>query len=249
MQSFGDDFFDFSTRRLSYQRSEVNLSVPESRCLYFFIQNKDREIMKKELMDYIWHEQGIVVSENSLNQVISSLRKSFEFIGLPKGLIVTIPKVGYQFNGKILHETLNNTQSPKKLDIEKNKTPCDLFTKKLTPTIFLIGLALCLSIYFILSITSSLPKKINYIQVDKSMTSSKMNFMIYYNTSLDEKTLKRHLVEIEESLLLSEYNPMDIKYLYINGAKQDYVVSYFLCKNDIHSKKPDCTSLVKVEGQ
>lgn len=69
--------------------------------LLTLLENRDRVVSGKELMDAIW--PGLVVEENNLRQQVSALRKI-----LSPQVIITIPTRGYRF-GMVLDDEASST--------------------------------------------------------------------------------------------------------------------------------------------
>lgn len=76
----------------------ANLSAPAARCLESLIVSRGNVLNKMTLLEKSWKDYGFVVTDNSVNQVISHIRKCFQHVGFGKDIIVTVPKLGYQFN-------------------------------------------------------------------------------------------------------------------------------------------------------
>lgn len=67
--------------------------------LLFMLERPDRLLTKEELMDAVWRD--VVVEENSLNQVISALRRLLGESGRVRRFIATVPGLGYRFVGPV----------------------------------------------------------------------------------------------------------------------------------------------------
>lgn len=80
-------------------QSPLELGFAPSRLLELLLRNADAIVPREEILDYAW--PGRVVTQNSLNQAISSLR---ELLGdeQDKKIIQTIPRRGYLFNASFL---------------------------------------------------------------------------------------------------------------------------------------------------
>jgi len=65
--------------------------------LLYFVQNPDRVISKDELLKAVWADS--FVEEGNLTQNVFLLRKALAQKSEDSGLIVTIPRKGYQFTG------------------------------------------------------------------------------------------------------------------------------------------------------
>jgi Tol biopolymer transport system component/DNA-binding winged helix-turn-helix (wHTH) protein len=99
---FGDFALDCAQRRLLHGAEHLYLPPKTFELLLYLIQNRARVVEKEELLDSIW--SGVNVTENTLAQRIREVR---EALGANGGahLIKTIPRVGYQFIGKVEEET------------------------------------------------------------------------------------------------------------------------------------------------
>lgn len=83
------------------EKDSVNLPAAVSRCLTIFIQKKGVAISKRDMMYIGWGKYGTVVTEGSIWQAMSQLRKSLNHFGLCEQAIITIPRVGYQLSSAI----------------------------------------------------------------------------------------------------------------------------------------------------
>jgi DNA-binding winged helix-turn-helix (wHTH) protein/TolB-like protein/Tfp pilus assembly protein PilF len=81
--------------RLDQDGQQVSLSVAAFHALVILIEHRDRVVTKRELLDRVW--AGTAVEENSLNQCISSLRKTFGDTRKEARFIATVPGAGYRF--------------------------------------------------------------------------------------------------------------------------------------------------------
>lgn len=69
---------------------EMDLSMTEFRLLQYFLENKNQVLLKEQIMQHIWDENGNFVEENTLPVNISRLRKK-----LGSEAIKTIHGMGY----------------------------------------------------------------------------------------------------------------------------------------------------------
>lgn len=67
--------FDVQTRKVSLYWEELNLSKKEKQIFEFFLNNKNRLITKKELLDRFWTEKTFESSDNIINVTIFNIRK------------------------------------------------------------------------------------------------------------------------------------------------------------------------------
>ncbi|WP_175924604.1 winged helix-turn-helix domain-containing protein [Burkholderia latens] len=95
MRVVGDIAFDTQTRVLVNlaDQAQKYLSCHEFRLLELLA---DGAQAKQTLMERIWGERGIVVSDASYYQLVMRLRHSFEEVGLSRARIRTIPRYGLE---------------------------------------------------------------------------------------------------------------------------------------------------------
>lgn len=89
----------------------VTLSNQASRLLMEFIKNGDETLSKEFLLKNVWEAFGLTPSSNNLYSALSELRKSFMLLGENGKMILTVPKVGFQFIATITHGN-NETFGP-----------------------------------------------------------------------------------------------------------------------------------------
>lgn len=94
----GKVIYDTATHSLYHlkqRRSQVTLATPASLCLLALLQNKDETVSLESLLSFAWTSRGINVSNNTIYQNISILRKALVNAGLSADIIKTVPKRGF----------------------------------------------------------------------------------------------------------------------------------------------------------
>jgi DNA-binding winged helix-turn-helix (wHTH) protein len=97
--AFGDFQFDSSTKRLTRCGDPVAITEHQADVLLQLLSHPGEIVTKNALIDAAWH--GVAVTDNSLEQAVSALRKA---LGDPRdatGLIETVPRRGYRFRGQV----------------------------------------------------------------------------------------------------------------------------------------------------
>jgi DNA-binding winged helix-turn-helix (wHTH) protein len=90
--------FDALNERLfTYSRfdSVLRLAPLDVRILLQFVHAPQTLLRRQALFDQGWRQYGMEVCENSLNQVVHSLREAFRAIDPASGYIKTLPRLGY----------------------------------------------------------------------------------------------------------------------------------------------------------
>src|SRR5499433_850049 len=96
---FGPYTLDPRKRTVSRQGLLVSLTPKAFDLLLFFAQNPNRVITKDELLKAVWADS--FVEEGNLTQNVFLLRRALGQKSEDSGLIVTIPRRGYQFAGDV----------------------------------------------------------------------------------------------------------------------------------------------------
>lgn len=79
----------------------INLTITNCNLLCMLLNNKGVILSRENILEDIWDKQGLRSSNNTLNQYISILRRTFSLLGIDEEVIKTIPKVGFCFNEAI----------------------------------------------------------------------------------------------------------------------------------------------------
>ncbi|MDE9436788.1 winged helix-turn-helix domain-containing protein [Xenorhabdus bovienii] len=86
---------------LNDSNHEITLSNQAARLLLEMVTNSNETLHREDLLKRVWEDYGFTRSNNSLNVAVSEIRKSFESLGKDPKIIITIPKVGFRFEGAV----------------------------------------------------------------------------------------------------------------------------------------------------
>jgi len=140
---FGQFRLSIDTVELFDDEKVISIDPKIFEILCFFCTNTERVISREELLTEIW--KNSIVSENTLNKLIASLRKSLNDDAKAPKFIQTVPKIGYRF---ICPVTLskNNKQSTTKANTKNNLLSSQLkkTSSKFTSLFILLVIALML---------------------------------------------------------------------------------------------------------
>lgn len=87
---------DMKGFRVYFEGKEIELSLTEFRLLQYLMENKNRVLLKEQILQHIWDQGGNFVEENTLSVNISRLRKK---IGNER--IKTIHGMGYLWEERV----------------------------------------------------------------------------------------------------------------------------------------------------
>lgn len=89
---------DLSTHKVTYDGTELNLTLKEYSILAYLIQHKGRIVSSEELLEHVWDEFADPYT-TVIRVHIYSLRKKLMMVSGKDDLIQTIKRVGYLFGG------------------------------------------------------------------------------------------------------------------------------------------------------
>ncbi|WP_279156332.1 winged helix-turn-helix domain-containing protein [Obesumbacterium proteus] len=123
----------------------INLTITNCNLLCLLLNKKGEILSREQILEDIWDKQGLRSSNNTLNQYISILRRTFSLLGIDDEVIKTIPKVGFSLNSSISVEKECNAEPVKVNEKEKNQ--------KLNPTSYIYtvvmsALAIFIAVFF-----------------------------------------------------------------------------------------------------
>ena len=93
--TFGSFAFEGPARRLTREGAEVPLSVHQGAVLLQLLSRPNEILSKDTLIEAAW--PGVAVTDNSLEQAISGLRRALG----DRSLVETVPRRGYRFRGEV----------------------------------------------------------------------------------------------------------------------------------------------------
>ena len=98
---FGDYFLDRDRRRVLRRGNDEALPMTAKAfdTLLYLLEHRGETLDKDTLLRAIW--PAVVVEENSLTQVISSLRQVLQEAPGENRYIATVPRKGYQFVAQV----------------------------------------------------------------------------------------------------------------------------------------------------
>lgn len=108
-----DISFDRINGMLIRGETEVTMSEKERLLFSLFVDNKNVNINKDEIINTVWGTRGVVTTETNLTQLIYRLRRTLLAVGLDS-CIKTVPRMGYIFisEDKNSHATENHFPAP-----------------------------------------------------------------------------------------------------------------------------------------
>nr|WP_241390671.1 winged helix-turn-helix domain-containing protein [Serratia proteamaculans] len=231
---------------------KVILGVAAAYCLETLLDAKGDIVSQDTLINEGWRKHGYEVSPGNVRQVVSQLRRGFTSLKESSDLLITVTKKGYRIEPYILSNDVTITVPP--LTIQASSTEDaptihsnNLKTKSkrsyLTYTVLTINLMLASLLYYYTS-TTSLQK--TFYEKSKIKITKKTN--LYINKKIADETeyINKGINILKTSPLWTEGQD-DLMWVYMNGAKDKKIFSFFICDNDIKFKNSSCASRIFIE--
>jgi DNA-binding winged helix-turn-helix (wHTH) protein/Tol biopolymer transport system component len=96
---FGPFTIDPGKRALTRDGTSIPLTPKAFDLLLYLVQNPNQVVTKEELLQNVW--SGAIVEEGNLTQNVFLLRKALAGTSDDTGMIVTVPRKGYQFAAEV----------------------------------------------------------------------------------------------------------------------------------------------------
>lgn len=103
-----DISFDRINGMLIRGETEVTMSEKERLLFSLFVDNKNVNINKDEIINTVWGTRGVVTTDTNLTQLIYRLRRTLLAVGLDS-CIKTVPRLGYIFISEDKNLTTNKS--------------------------------------------------------------------------------------------------------------------------------------------
>ncbi|EPF6317788.1 winged helix-turn-helix domain-containing protein [Enterobacter cloacae] len=251
-----------------------SLSAASVRCLTALLDCRPEVLTKDQILESVWRKYGLVVTENSVHQAITSLRKIFKESGLEGDLILTQQRVGYHINPSVSVEVIVTSESliPEKLNLDENSELHDAnrtinlskrcitrrgIFPKLNFNIALFLASVILWAVFLMSYSgrnhntdffSSPEHLVKYRLIEPKYGTHK----IYVSTELLNNTEMIDLIYSElttnENISFLLKSEKELSTIYINGTYSKNAMGFFFCNGAIESENTKCLSYVIVRG-
>ncbi|OAT23917.1 putative transcriptional regulator [Buttiauxella gaviniae ATCC 51604] len=223
----------------------IILGATTSRCLALFIAHQGEVLCKKNLLHDGWGKFGTVVSEGSLWQMISQLRKAFEHFNLDGGLIITMPRVGYKLSTALviepeekLRQVITLPAATELLTLHSLAPVARLPARWLT--VWLPLLLLNLLLLALIYRNQSGPVPLPAMQSGWHFSHQAQDTAIY----VQNPDSSAHDINQRVITLMPDGTPA--KYVYINHSAEQTLKSYFLCRREIKEQDNGCITSIMV---
>ncbi|HDH0696919.1 TPA: winged helix-turn-helix domain-containing protein [Klebsiella aerogenes] len=238
-------------RSVNDPEQSILLPVPAARCLMVLLSEHGEIITIRQLHERVWNENKAVVSDNTIYQNISVLRKSLVDAGVEQQIIETLTRRGWCIPESVSVSHINDTAMKEESDpvaiIPVPETPETLAVitmpeiKKIKLSVILSGLLLFVSVFaFIYSIWAQhteIPTRsfAGYTKLGELGTCH-----IYRNASNIPDVLYHDI------LSRNQLSCRELPWWYITIYTKTGSSSVISCRNSLakeNHEPPECTSL------
>lgn len=135
------EFDNDNSRLLNKSTGDViNLSLTSSGVLNLLIEHKGDVVSRNEIFDKIFVFNGNNITNNNLNQYISSLRRNIKSLGIEEEFIITVPRVGFMIPRDIITSDIQYEH------MEADTTLINYKKKRVIKLITIYGALMCIII-------------------------------------------------------------------------------------------------------
>lgn len=229
--------------------TQASLAIPASLCFLALIQNQGDVVSHNELLSFAWSSRGMSVSQNTLYQNVSLLRKALESFGVTGEIIRTVPKRGFViptgFPIKIIDKTEADITADDSEQVINLTSPSDVYvplpekwkTTKLSAFFFLLVCSVAFSLTYLISDYLNEDIIPVYIPPKFVKMESIGDCHVFRNYSLRENVFFTHFLSGINAACGKE------KWWYLTNYPPGPQISLLKCTVDITAQTADKTSL------
>ena len=240
--------FNVAEKKLSGNDSEVLLSNPACRLLIALLENNDIQVSREDLLTKVWDDFGLVSSESSLNNSISSLRRSFGQVGV-YNVLETIPKKGFVLHiDDLKFENITPDYILSNVNISSSPIFNEMnFLRKIFNKNNILGLFLILLVFVLFFLTF-----LNKEGTQQFQFLEKINRCnIYYFDGVSEDRVKSFISSDEGMKSLKECDVMsDVYYDDNKNSSDNKIFERFIavCSKNKAGKVNECKNYIYGRG-
>ncbi|KAA5971619.1 winged helix-turn-helix domain-containing protein [Pantoea sp. M_9] len=233
--------FNRADNSISTSRGRTVLSETAARCLALLSEHEKHVVTKEEILSVCWQSKGLIVSDASVRQLITQLRRSFQKIGMPENIIITVPRQGYMLQASTVKMSAFHSAVPTTADHASGQKPgrhrvpvhyvllCALFA----------SLMLCTVLWY--GPFSDAMTPLNYVSYP-GPEGIKLFVQQPYLPAQDEAD------QVLAAAIKAGLSPETHTYVYLNHTDLSENSSAFLCAAPLDSPVSRCTALLINRG-
>lgn len=233
--------------KIDEPKKSIKISKPGAQCLQILIEANHTVVSQNNICEYIWGGKGIIVGANTLHQHIYMLRKSFSTLGVDKGIIKTVPRLGINIPESFTISPIDTKTEFNKCDNAQQSFPYELtpmhekvtshkINKKVNHGNIILAILSILSIATTIILTHFYQELLNN---EYSYLGQYHSCMIYRDS--EEFKLPYITSRIIKHEINCDYN--EKHFLYFSENKKSRMESIILCESRIGGNlKGNCKS-------
>jgi|GEM_PF-4637809 len=237
--------------RLDAPEMKIIISAAAARCMVALIDAGGEIVTRDQLMHVGWGASGQVVTENSLNQAITQLRKAFKEAQLPGDFILTLPRAGYKISRVFGVDLMPREVLVREEQAAIISPPRRLLKKRKLSPLMVMLLVIIASVLLFVTVHRSVIQQwsikyhqVNYIPVNTPFPQ--LNVFINDAISQHGEYIEHAIKQLESDSWLSALSRERGPYIYINGSYNRDVFSYFLCQQNIQRHAESCEAYTSI---
>jgi DNA-binding winged helix-turn-helix (wHTH) protein len=247
-------FVIFSEQQRILYRGDNQLSLNEyaSQCLVLLMQHEGKIVSKEQIHDACWGSKGVMVTDASVRQVITQLRKSMNLLDIPAEALETQSRRGYCLHkGYIKNEknlvspsigTPNPVQTASATATYAAKAPRFSFRQpgnRLLTILFACSVLLSILAYNVSPFYTFHPVEYKQIKNEDG------RYYFSQNGFTPDNNLYQTLYRIEKK---GSFNSEVYRYVYFNRTYSKDYMAVILCKTQMGKEDSHCLSVQLLGG-
>ena len=238
-------FFNPARAEISCEGKTATLGEAATACLSLLLTHQGEIVDKQKIFEACWGTRGIMVSDASIRQVITQVRRALLSVGAPSDVLVTKPRLGYLLTPGCVTDcepavTLQDAILLPAHIHKGKKSKSGLYSNRLILIAVVTSLILSVAIVWV-RIHASV-ERVDYL----AQGTLPSGLAVFTQAGYKSPPSEAHFVEnmTQKSGYLSE----GFRYIYLNKTELPEFTSAFICKAPIDNSDSHCISMLIVQG-
>lgn len=213
-------------------------------CLKLLLTHQGNIVNKTQIFEACWGTRGIMVSDASVRQVITQVRRALVSVGASADVLTTQPRQGYSLTPGVVTEYEGETTLP---PVPVNEKAEPVNTRQATWSGYRL-LIMCGVISLIVSVTivwfryTSVFDAVTYRLQNTTPAGSSVYVQSGYESPAGEAGA------VETAAQKGGYAPAAYRHIYLNKTDLSEFTSAFICEAPMDHADSHCVSMVIVRG-
>lgn len=255
--------FDPNARVLKNGDNVLTLNASASRCLALFLQHPGQIITHDALLEEGWRSLGVHLTDNSLRQMLSMLRKQFLQLRVEGEIFVTVHRRGYRLHENVavevwqhpsaVEQSAPETQYATVPGVNTPSAQTEADSPRVPPrrlsrlTIMLMGMLAGALLVFVLALLGMKVVALRDVVAVSYKLHSQEGDRSWYvqreDNPDDQKAVEHNIQLLTRQLAAIAQPDPDERHVYINHTQLTGRFSWFICHNLIEQRDASCRSV------